>query len=60
MYTKEELKALSTVCRNYDIPLYIDGARLGYGLAARDTDVDLATIADLTDVFWMVGLRWEL
>jgi threonine aldolase len=57
LYTKEELKALSTVCRNYDIPLYIDGARLGYGLAARDTDVDLATIADLTDVFYIGGTK---
>jgi threonine aldolase len=34
LYTKAELEALAEVCRAYEIPLYLDGARLGYGLAA--------------------------
>ena len=40
----DELKALSAVCRKHKIPLFLDGARLGYGLAARDTDVTLKPV----------------
>lgn len=57
LYTKVELAAISQVCREYDIPLFLDGARLGYGLAAAGTDVDLPTIAELTDVFYIGGTR---
>ena len=32
LYTKQELADLSAICRRYEIPLYLDGARLGYGL----------------------------
>ena len=49
LYTKAELKALREVCDAYEIPLFLDGARLGYGLAAPDT----AKIGDvlLADLF---------
>ncbi|WP_029188449.1 threonine aldolase family protein [Streptococcus suis] len=57
LYSKSELEALSTVCRHHNIPLFLDGARLGYGLAARDTDLDLPTIAELTDVFYIGGTK---
>lgn len=56
LYTLDELEALSRVCREADIPLYMDGARLGYGLAA-DTDVTLADIARLCDVFYIGGTK---
>ena len=57
IYTKKELKEISDVCHAYDLPLYLDGARMGYGLAAENTDVDLKTIAELTDVFYIGGTK---
>lgn len=45
LYTKEELKALRKVCEEYQLPLFLDGARLGYGLCAPGTDVTLADLA---------------
>lgn len=56
IYTLDELTALSSLCRAYDIPLYIDGARLGYGLAASP-DVTLADIARLADAFYIGGTK---
>ena len=49
LYTKDELKGLHQVCKAYGIPLYMDGARLGYGLAAHGTDVTLPVIAEYCD-----------
>ena len=57
LYTLSELEALSGVCRRHGIPLYIDGARLGYGLAADTADVTLADIARLSDVFYIGGTK---
>lgn len=57
LYTKEELSALSTVCKEYEIPLYLDGARLGYGLVSPGTDVTLPDIAKLCDVFYIGGTK---
>lgn len=57
LYTLRELQGLSNVCRRHGIPLYMDGARLGYGLAAPGTDVALADIARLTDVFYIGGTK---
>lgn len=45
LYTKQELEDISGVCNRYQIPLYLDGARLGYGLMSKDTDVALPDIA---------------
>lgn len=56
LYTKAELEAISTVCREYEILLFLDGARLGYGLAG-DFDVTLEDIARLTDVFYIGGTK---
>ncbi|WP_379136368.1 threonine aldolase family protein [Paenibacillus sp. sgz500958] len=56
-YTRRELEELSRVCREYDIPLFMDGARLGYGLASKDNDVTLADIAGLCDVFYIGGTK---
>lgn len=57
LYTKEELTAVSDVCREYDIPLFMDGARMGYGLMSYQTDVTLADIAKLCDVFYIGGTK---
>lgn len=57
LYTKAELTALHEVCAEYHIPLFLDGARLGYGLAADDTDVTLRDVAALTDVFYIGGTK---
>ncbi|WP_373135748.1 threonine aldolase family protein [Phocaeicola plebeius] len=57
LYTLDELKDLSAVCRKHKIPLFLDGARLGYGLAARDTDVTLKDIASLCDIFYIGGTK---
>ncbi|WP_105114693.1 threonine aldolase family protein [Streptococcus suis] len=57
LYSKSELEDLANVCRSHNIPLFLDGARLGYGLAAPDTDLDLSTIAELTDVFYIGGTK---
>ncbi len=57
LYTAQELQDLSQVCRDAGIPLYLDGARLGYGLQAKDTDVTLPLIAQLCDVFYIGGTK---
>ncbi len=57
LYTAEELKALSAICRQYKMSLYLDGARLGYGLMSKDTDVDLPLIAELCDAFYIGGTK---
>ena len=57
LYTKAELSALSAVCRENRIPLYMDGARLGYALASEESDLSLSDIADLTDAFYIGGTK---
>ena len=57
LYTKKELTELSQVCRKHKIPLFMDGARLGYGLMARDSDLTLPDIARLCDVFYIGGTK---
>ena len=57
LYTKAELEALSAVCREFKLPLFLDGARLGYGLVSEGTDVTLADLARLTDVFYIGGTK---
>lgn len=57
IYSLEELAALSEVCHNHNIPLYVDGARLGYALAAEDTDFTLEALSRLADVFYIGGTK---
>ena len=57
IYSLDELKAIKTICEEYEIPLFIDGARLGYGLASPAADVDLKTLASLCDVFYIGGTK---
>jgi threonine aldolase len=57
IYSKAELEALSDLCHEYSIPLYLDGARLGYGLMSNESDLTLEDIARLTDVFYIGGTK---
>lgn len=56
-YSYEEITKLSEICHNANIPLYIDGARLAYGLAAKGNNVTLKDIAQLSDVFYIGGTK---
>ena len=56
LYTKDELTRISEACRKHKLPLFLDGARLGYALAA-ETDLSLPEIAALTDVFYIGGTK---
>lgn len=57
LYTAAELEDLAGVCHDYDMTLFLDGARLGYGLTATGTDVSLEDIARITDVFTIGGTK---
>ena len=57
LYTKEELTELSNTCRKLKLPLFLDGARLGYGLAAEVSDLTLPDLARLCDVFYIGGTK---
>ncbi|WP_126944736.1 aminotransferase class I/II-fold pyridoxal phosphate-dependent enzyme [Xanthomonas sp. BRIP62418] len=57
IYTRAELQALSRFCRAHDLLLYLDGARLGAALTADGNDLDLPTIATLTDAFYIGGTK---
>lgn len=57
VYTLAELESISTICRKYSLPLFVDGARLGYGLCSPDSDITLPKLATLTDVFYIGGTK---
>ena len=57
LYSKKELEELSKLCREYNIPLYMDGARLGYGLMSDKSDVTIEDICRLCDVFYIGGTK---
>jgi len=57
LYTLAELEALSEVCRAYDMPLFLDGARMGYALMSLETDVTLPDLARLCDAFYIGGTK---
>lgn len=57
IYSKNELEKIYEVCEKYEIPLFIDGARLGYGLIAQESDLTLPDIAKLCDVLYIGGTK---
>ena len=57
IYSLKELEELHEVCRKWNIPLFCDGARLGYGLTCGKSDVTLADLARLCDVFYIGGTK---
>lgn len=57
LYSKQELTDIYGVCQKLDIPLFIDGARLGYGLTSPQCDITLKELASLCDVFYIGGTK---
>ena len=57
IYTKKELQAISDVCRACNLPLFMDGARLGFGLVAENNDLTLPDITKMCDVFYIGGTK---
>lgn len=57
VYNKAELKALRAVCDEWNLYLYIDGARLGYAMASEGCDVDLPFMAEVADAFYIGGTK---
>ena len=57
LYTLRELEEISGICKGNGLPLYLDGARLAYGLACKENDVTLPDIARLCDVFYIGGTK---
>lgn len=57
IYSHDELKAIRSVCDKYQLPLFVDGARLGYGLCSPECDLTLPQLAQLVDVFYIGGTK---
>lgn len=57
LYSKVELTSLSKVCKEYELKLFVDGARLGYGLVAEKNDLTLQDLTELTDVYYIGGTK---
>lgn len=57
VYSLSQLEAISAVCNEFGLPLFIDGARMGYGLSSEGCDVTLKDIARLADVFYIGGTK---
>lgn len=57
LYSKAELMAIKAVCVQYGLPLFLDGARLGYGLASPSCDLSLKDLAQICDVFYIGGTK---
>lgn len=57
LYSKIELEEIHAVCQKYKIPLFIDGARLGYGLESSECDLTLPELAKLCEVFYIGGTK---
>ncbi len=57
LYTKDELLAIRQVCRDWEMPLFIDGARLGYGLEASGCDILPKDLPKIADVFYIGGTK---
>lgn len=57
IYSKSELQNIHNTCKKYELPLFVDGARLGYGLTAHNNDLTLEDFVMLTDVFYIGGTK---
>jgi len=57
LYSAKELADIYSICQRFDIPLYIDGARLGYGLMSDECDITLPYLARHCDVFYIGGTK---
>jgi len=57
LYSAQEIEQIYDICQHYQVLLFVDGARLGYGLASPDCDFDLPWLARHCDVFYIGGTK---
>lgn len=57
IYSRQELQSLYALCKEYGVYLFLDGARLGYGLMCKENDLSLEDVAAFTDVFYIGGTK---
>ncbi len=57
IYSKQEITDIHNICKDHGIPLFIDGARLGYGLMAHSCDLSIKELANLCEVFYIGGTK---
>lgn len=57
VYSRQELIALSELCKQRDLLLLLDGARIGAAVTADKSDLTLKDVCDLTDIFWIGGTK---
>lgn len=57
LYSRRELEKLHEICQKWGLYLFLDGARLGYGLAAKENDLTLPDLGRLTDMFYIGGTK---
>ncbi len=57
LYTKAELREISEICHEYEMTLYLDGARLGYGLVSPENELTMQDICEYTDLFYIGGTK---
>ena len=57
LYSAEELKVIHETCQHYDLSLFVDGARMGYGLMADGNDVSLPFLAQHCEAFYIGGTK---
>lgn len=57
LYSKQELLDVADVCKKYNMKLFLDGARLGYGLMSKSSDLTIQDIASICDVFYIGGTK---
>lgn len=57
IYSHNELRSIREVCNKYSLPLFVDGARLGYGLCSPECDITLPELTQLVDVFYIGGTK---
>ena len=57
LYSREELQAFRKICDQYDVSLYVDGARLAYALSCPENDVTLRDLAEVCDAFYIGGTK---
>lgn len=57
LYSKRELEKIYAICKTNNLYLYVDGARLGYGLMSEECDIELSDLISLCDVFYIGGTK---
>ncbi|MBQ6872709.1 MAG: aminotransferase class I/II-fold pyridoxal phosphate-dependent enzyme [Clostridia bacterium] len=60
LYSKQELAGIRKICDKYDMPLFVDGARMGYGIMSEKSDLTLADMAEICDAFYIGGTKQGL